>query len=94
MKSDELRPCALCGHGVGHTGLPLFWRVTTERFGIERHAVNQAAGMEQIFGGAVALARVCSDPDIAAPIGEQRTLLVCEACAGQATSIYQLGLPE
>lgn len=94
MKAGELQPCALCGQGLMHNGLPLFWRIRLERFGVDRHAVNQAAGMETFFGGAVALARVFSDPEIATPVGEVRTILVCESCAGERTSVYQLGLPS
>ena len=38
MKEAELRryaTCSLCGQKIGHTGLPLFWTVTIERFGVE-----------------------------------------------------------
>lgn len=94
LKAADLRPCALCGQGVMHTGVPLFWRISLQRMGVDRLAVQQAAGMETFFGGALALARVFSDPDIANPFGEGRTILVCEACAGEPTSVYRLGLPE
>lgn len=94
MKASELRPCDLCGRGLMHDGVPLLWRVRLERLGIDRRAVQQAAAMELHFGGAVRLARMFADPEVAISVGEARTILVCEACAGETTSVYRLGLPE
>jgi hypothetical protein len=93
MKAGDLRPCALCGQGVMHTGVPLFWEVRLQRMGVDLEASRQLAGMETFFGH-VALARVFTDPEIAKAFGEPRTILVCERCAGEQTSVYQLGLPE
>lgn len=92
MKAGEFTKCALCGEGIMRGGLPLFWRVTCERMGLDLAAVAQVSGMETMMLGHVALARVFADPDIAVPLGVPRTVLVCEACAGTATSVYQLGL--
>lgn len=94
MKAGDLRPCALCGQGVMHTGVPLFWVVTLQRMSVDLVAVQQGAAMELHFGGNVRLARVFSDPEVAKSLGEPRTILVCERCAGEQTSVYQLGLPE
>lgn len=93
MRAGELQPCALCGQGVMHNGVPLFWRIELQRLGVDLAAARQVAGMETFFGN-VALARVFTDPEIASPVGEARTILVCESCAGEATSVYRLGLPE
>jgi hypothetical protein len=95
MKAGEITKCAVCGQGVMHDGLPLFWRVTCERMGVDLAAVKREVGMELLMGGNVALARLLGPgEDIAAPLGEPRTVLVCEACAGAATSVYQLGLGD
>lgn len=80
MRAGDFRPCVLCGKGVAHTGLPLFFRVKIERMGIDGRAIQQTHGMEQFMGGHVALARVFHDPEIAKPITEV-TGLVCEECA-------------
>ena len=93
MKANELQPCAICTKGVMHAGMPLFWRVSLQRMAVDLEASRQLVGMETFFGN-VALARVFTDPDIASPFGEPRTILVCEQCAGESTSVYQLGLPE
>lgn len=94
MRAADLRPCALCGKGVMHTGVPLFWRVSLQRMGVDLAAVQQGHGMETYFGGHVALARVFHDPEIAKPFGEGRTILVCEECAAEPVSVWRLGLPE
>ena len=94
MRAADLTSCALCGKGVLHTGVPLFWRVAIQRMAVDRQAVQQAAGMETFFGGHVALARVFADPEIAAPFGEGRAILVCEECAAEPVSVWRLGLPE
>ena len=86
MKRTDFKPCANCGKGVAHTGLPLFWVVEIQRFGIDAQAVQRQHGMEQFFGGsspgAVALADVFNDgAPLATPINDKVTLLLCEACA-------------
>lgn len=94
MKAGDLRPCALCGEGLMKAGVPLFWTVTLQRMGLDLGAVRQVAGLEMMMGN-VQLARLMGpDPDVATPFGEGRTILVCEQCAAESTSVYQLGLPE
>lgn len=92
MKAGDIQRCALCGEGVMRQGVPLFWHISLTRMGVDLAAVAQVQGMETMMQGHVALARVFADPDIATPLGEARTVLVCEGCAGEATSVYRLGL--
>lgn len=94
MKSKDIQPCAICKQGVMHTGLPIFWTVKLQRMAIDRHAVQQVAGLEMMLGN-VAIARAMGpDPNIAKPIGAAVSLLICEACASTDTCIYQLGLRD
>jgi len=85
MKASEIKKCAKCGKGVMHTGIPLFWRVTVERFGIDRAAVDRRHGLETYFGGGrggAALAGVMgTDEDIANPVMDEKVLILCETCA-------------
>lgn len=81
MKAGDLQRCALCGHGMMHTGLPLFYRVRIEQMAVDLNAVRRAGAMEQYMGGHVAIARVFEDPDIAAPMFPASTKLVCQSCA-------------
>lgn len=85
MRAGDLERCGGCGKGLMHTGMPLFWRVRIERMGIDRNALQRVHGMEQYFGGtagaAVAIARVFEDPELANPLGDGHTILLCEDCA-------------
>ena len=77
-----------------HTGLPLFYRVSIERFGIDMQAVNRRHGLEMFFGGGnggAALAGVMgTDDDIAKPVMDKLTLFVCENCAMDSLCVAQL----
>ena len=80
MKAGEFKPCALCGKGMMHSGVPLFYRVTVEHMGVLVREVERSAGMEQFMGN-VAIARVFHDPDVGERIGDPSTRLVCQPCA-------------
>lgn len=83
MKERELRKhakCDLCGKGIGHTGLPLFWRITVERFGINMPAVQRQTGLAMMIGGPLA-SIMGPDEDMAQSVMEAATLTVCESCA-------------
>lgn len=94
MKQIELLKyanCSLCGKKIGHTGLPLFWRVSIERFGIDLRAVQRQAGLEAMLGGNAHIAQVMgSNDDMAAPMMDKVTLSVCEACALKQTMVAAL----
>lgn len=98
MKQHEIKPCSICGRGVMHTKLPLFYRVTVERFGIEIRAVERQHGLEQFFGGGqtgAVLAHVMGeDADMARPVMDKLTLIICEACAMETTCVAQLAMTE
>lgn len=91
MKAADLKPCALCGKGVLHAGLPLFYRVKAETMGVDARAVRQVQGLETMLGS-VALARVMGpDPDVAKPIVDDvGAVLICQPCAMQPTLVILL----
>lgn len=81
MKQTDIKPCAGCGKGVMHTGLPLFWRVTIARYGIDVTAVQRQAGLEMMLGSA-ALAHVMGPNEtLAKPVMDDVILIFCEDCA-------------
>jgi hypothetical protein len=84
MKADELREnavCRVCGKKFGESGLPLFWRVTVQRFVVDMAAVQRQSGLEMMLGN-VALASVMGpNEDLAKPIIDPVTVTVCENCA-------------
>lgn len=81
IKASEVTKCRLCGRGVMHAGVPLFYRVRIESMGVDLQQVQRTHGMEQFFGGAVGLARVFYDGEIAKQITPSVTSLVCQSCA-------------
>lgn len=81
MKHKDIKPCCRCGEGVMATGLPLFYRVTIERMGVDMKAVERQSGLEMMLGGNAMLANVMGvDADIAVPIGDAQTGLLCNKC--------------
>ena len=84
MKEKELREnakCKMCGKGIGHTRLPLFWRVKIQRYGIKIDALERQQGLTMMLGGHALLAQVMGpDEDMADKISEVEITL-CEKCA-------------
>jgi hypothetical protein len=83
MKEKELREaaeCARCHKKIGASGLPLFWRVRIERYGLDVRALERQQGLAMIVGSA-ALAQVLGpDEDLATPVMDPVTVTICESC--------------
>ena len=93
MKEKELRKhatCAMCGNKVLASGLPLFWRVTVERFGVDLKAVSRQQGYSMMLGSAEIALAMGADEDMAQPLMEPVTLTVCERCGTQTTCVAAL----
>lgn len=84
MKEAELRKhsnCSLCKQPILSGGLPLFYRVTVERFGVDLTAVRRQSGLAAMIGHAGIAAAMGPDEDMAKPIMEPVVLTVCEPCS-------------
>lgn len=85
MKERELRAhatCSMCRKKIGESGVPLFYRVTLERFGVKLDAVRRQTGLEMMLNGHVAIAQAMGpDEDMAVPVMEKLVLVVCESCS-------------
>lgn len=85
MKEKELRAhatCSLCRQKIGASGLPLFYRLTVERFGVKLDAVRRQAGLEMMLGGHVLIAQAMGpDEEMTMPMMEKLVLVVCESCS-------------
>lgn len=94
MKESELRKhsnCSICGNKILASGLPMFWKVTIERFGIDIAAVQRQQGLTMMLGGSAALAMVMgADEDMAKPIVEAVEIVVCETCCTKSVCVAQL----
>lgn len=95
MNRTDFKPCAKCGKGVMHTGLPLFYRVRIERMGIDLNAVRTQHGLELMLGSP-AIADVFSPHNaIANPIPDSLVeVLICETCSMEDTMIAVLANPS
>lgn len=84
MKERELRKystCSLCRKPIGNSGLPLFWRVTVERFGVHVDRVQRQTGLAMMLGNAHLAMHMGPDEEMAQPLHEPIVLSVCETCA-------------
>lgn len=92
MKEKELREyatCILCRKKVGEFGLPLFWRVRVERFGIDLKAVRRQTGLAMMTGAT--LAQVLGpDEEMATAILGPLTMAICDPCSMKDTCVYEL----
>ena len=92
MKQTDFQPCAICQQGMMHTGLPVFYRLHIETMGIDIKAVDRQVGFERFMGGNAALAyHMGAQEEMAKPIYEGTTLLLCHACAmDHETRFFQI----
>jgi hypothetical protein len=81
---DDMKPCANCGKGVMHSGLPLAWKLKVERVGINAQAIQREHGLEMMMGGNVALARVFSPERDFGTLLSSKSLILCEPCVMSA----------
>ena len=91
MKEHELRKhanCSVCGNKILASGLPLFWRVTVERFCVDLRALSRQQGLTMLLNGRAAIAAAMGpDEDMAQPAMEPTIITMCEKCAMEETCI-------
>lgn len=84
MKESELRKhlnCSICNNKILATGIPMFWKVTIERLGIDIAAVQRQQGLTMMLGGNASLAMVMgADEEMTKPISDAVEITVCETC--------------
>lgn len=97
MKEAELREvatCKLCQKKIGHTGMPLFWRVRVERYGLKKDALDRQQGLTMMLGGRAQLAAMMGpDEDMAEKISSTE-FTICEECAMASTCVAFLAEEE
>lgn len=92
---DDIQPCAVCRKGIMHAGLPLFYKVTVTRLGIDARAVQRQSGLEQMLGGNAAIARALSPNDeLAQVMNGPRTIIICELCTHEHPILMQVFFNE
>ena len=85
MKEKELRShamCSLCKKKVLESGLPFFYRLRIERFGVDVNAVKRQTGLTMMLGGHAGLALAMgTDEEMAIPLMDALVLVVCVTCS-------------
>lgn len=99
MKAQELRAhatCSLCRKKVGDSGIPLFYRLTVERFGVKLDAVYRQTGLEMMLGGHLGIAQAMGpDEEMTIQVMDPLVLVVCEPCStAQAHHVAALAETE
>jgi hypothetical protein len=83
MKEAELREyarCACCNRLVGESGVPLFWKVTIERYGMDVQAMTRQNALARIVGNPRIANALGPDEDMAHAMMPPHVLAVCETC--------------
>ena len=84
MQASEIRPCDLCDKPLCEGGHVSFHRIRFERYGVDRNAVMDRAGLHNLFHGNASPALIevfAPSTDVANLIHEPADLIVCEDCA-------------
>lgn len=81
MKQQEFTKCVYCNKGMAEDGRIAFYKLTIECMVLNIGAIRRQAGLEMMLNGNGRLASAMgADEDLAQPVGEARTALVCSTC--------------
>lgn len=97
MKEKELRKastCGVCGNLFGHAGLPIFWRIKIERFGVNMKAVVSQDGLAQMIGSSRLAQVMGTDADMTFPMMDPVKVTICEHCITGPVNIAALADKE
>ena len=93
MKELELRKyadCSICRKPIGHTGLPLFSRVTVERIGVLFAPTRRQDGLAALLGSPRLAQAMGADEEMTQSIGGVTTLSICEECYLRTVTVAEL----
>jgi len=97
MKESELREvakCAICGKGIMHGGLPLFYRVRVERYGLKMDAIERQQGIVKMLNGHALIAEIMGPHEDMAEKISSKEITVCETCSTKQTMIVALAMED
>jgi hypothetical protein len=85
----ELATCCVCHQKILASGVPLFWRVTVERFGVDLAAVRRQDGLAQFVGSSAVAEAIGPGEEMTVPISRV-VVAVCEKCCTENVCVAQL----
>ncbi len=92
MKEKQLRECAICSNcreKILSAGIPLFYRVSIERFGIRMDRVQRHTGLEMMLSPSLA-SIMGTDEELAEPVMEKKEITICEKCSTEPICVARL----
>jgi len=95
VKEDKLREvseCNICHNQIGSTGIPLFWRIRCERYGLKAEAIKRQQGLGMMISPELAMI-MGPNEDMADKISS-REITVCENCASKELSVYSMAMED
>ncbi len=93
MKEIELRKhakCSICKNLIGHTGLPIFWTIKIEHFGIDMKAVKRQDGLAALLENPYLAHVMGPNEEMTQSLIEPVELTICEKCALEQHMIAEL----
>lgn len=96
MNEAELREaatCFMCQKLILATGVPLFWRVHLVRHAVDMDAARRQDGLGAMLGNS-RLANIMGPDETMTKVISEKEVSICEACSGEETSVYELGLAD
>lgn len=91
MKRKELveqhAECDVCRRKIGQTEVPLFYKVTVERFGLDARAIQRHTGLEMMLQSPALAAVMGPDEDLAMQLMEPTVVTVCETCSHEERAV-------
>ena len=83
MREDELRKnavCDICGNGIGRDWQTLFYTMNVTRYELDITALKRNAGMVEMMGGSVTLARIMGPDEEMAHKTDRVSKTICSKC--------------
>ena len=93
LSDAALGPCFKCGRVMLGTGLPMFYRVTSEQCGIDRDVIDKHVGLAMMFGGGgngLALAGVMGTGEKPVVVLGSGTANLCTSCSQSRVDFMQV----
>jgi hypothetical protein len=92
MNEKELRDastCGICGKKIGSSGVPMFFRVSIQRFALNLAACQRQHGLELMLGAQ--LGQIMGPGEsLADPLAEAHEFTICNDCCAHQTCVLAL----
>lgn len=92
MKERELREkarCMNCNELIGRKAIPIIWKITTERHGLDLKAIQRQQGLGMLIGnGAIAMAM--GQNENMTQVLAEHVIVICDECSYSGINLLAL----